>query len=126
MRDPFAFMGSTRGSGRPDLSPAAAPAPKPRFLVPEDSEMATACYRLLEALNDAFAPLAADDAVSLIACRFGFDCEPVCPGLWEMRYTGNQLVGFLKNQVYDRRRIVLGRPRMPFELLVATDGVEFA
>lgn len=125
MRDPFAFMGNNRGADRPAEPPAMPRSGQRRFLVPDDPDLAKGCFELLEALNHPTVPLASPDEVPVIACRLGFECDSVRPGLWELRHDGAELVGFLKNPVGARPGI-RGRPRMPFELFVVTDGIVIA
>lgn len=81
MTDPFAFMGTTRGSGR-----TAVEAPEKRaaplvFEVPNDLDLVRAAWLFLGELNVLAGPRRSD-AVFGLAKYHGFECQPVTPGLW--------------------------------------------
>ena len=93
MRDPFAFMGIMRGSGRPD-EPTPARIAKLRFAVPDDEELTVACAQLLDELNGRAKP-PKPDVVANIASHYGLYCETLWTGIFTLRYRGPETVAFL-------------------------------
>lgn len=124
-KDPFAFMGTARGTDRADEAPEAMwkPVAEFRFVISGDQAFIDACAALLDHLRHFSDDGHVRGAIPYIARDYGFRCDSHAT-FWTLAF-GNPPVRAHLVGARSSRRVPSGALD-EFTLFVQTDGVELA